>query len=407
LPLGIAANALAAEPSPIAPGPKPEKIAGGFGFAELTPATDTLPSPPMNTHDPKFSRRNFLWATAAFTASTALLRSQERPAEPVPTGGPSDRRSVVAVANGAGRRKNICEALVAIEDQITPVLKTKKCVVIKPNIVSTSNQLASTHADALHGILDFLEPRFKGPVTIAESSAGYTMEGFDNLGYTRIAAEHKPLNVSLVDLNEEGKYLTHAILNGDLHLVPVRLAARLLDPEAFIICSAMLKTHNTVVATLSLKNMALGAPLHNARKESRRWNDKRVYHGGVRQTHLDIALTAQRLQPFWGAAVLDGWEGMEGNGPSEGSLVPSRIAIASTDYVAADRVGLEVMGINPEWVGYLGFCGQAGLGQTGLSKLEIRGAKLAEVTRKYQMHRDLERELRWMGPMKELPEKLG
>ena len=46
--------------------------------------------------------------------------------------------------------------------------------------------------------------------------------------------------------------------------------------------------------------------------------------------------------------------------------VPSRVAIASTDYVAADRVGIEVMGIDPEWVGYLGFCAQAGLGQNDL-----------------------------------------
>lgn len=361
----------------------------------------------MNTHDDRTSRRTFLWTAAAFTASTALLRSQEQPAASVSTGVSSTHRSVVSVSNGSSRRKNICEALVAIEDQVLPVLKTKKYVVIKPNIVSTSNQLASTHVDTLHGILDFLGPRFKGPVMIAESSAGYTTEGYDHFGYTKIAPEHKPLDVSLVDLNEEGKFQTHSVLNGDLHLVPVRLAARLLDPDAYIICSAMLKTHNTVVATLSLKNMALGAPLHNARKESRRWNDKRVYHGGVRQTHVDIAMTAQRLQPFWGAAVLDGWEGMEGNGPTDGRLVPSRIAIASTDYVAADRVGIEVMGINPEWVGYLGFCAQAGLGQMDLSKLDIRGATLAEVTKKYQMHRDIERELRWMGPMKEVPEKLG
>lgn len=361
----------------------------------------------MNTHLDNVSRRNFLWTTAALTASATLLRAQEPPAEPGQAGGLSDRRSVVAVSNGASRRKNITDALVAIEDQIMPVLKTKKHVVIKPNIVSTNNQLASTHTDALHGILDFLGPRFKGPVVIAESSAGYTTEGFNNFGYTKIAAEHKPLGVSLVDLNEEGKYQTHSILNGDLHLVPVRLAARLLDPEAFIICAAILKTHNTVVATLSLKNLALGAPLHSARKESQRWNDKRVYHGGVRQTHVDIALTAQRLQPFWGATVIDGWEGMEGEGPTNGRLVASRLALASTDYVAADRVGIEVMGLNADWVGYLGFCAKAGVGQGDLSKIDIRGAKLADVTRKYQMHRDLERELRWMGPMKEIPEKLG
>jgi uncharacterized protein (DUF362 family) len=311
------------------------------------------------------------------------------------------------LVHGDSRRKNICESLVSIEDQILPVLQTKKHVVIKPNIVSTKQQLASTHVDALHGILDFLGPRFKGPVAIAESSAGFTTEGYDNFGYQQVVAEHKPLQVSLVDLNEEGQYKTHTILNGDLHAVPVRLAARLLDPEAFVICCAVLKTHNTVVATLSLKNMALGAPLHNSRKETDRWNDKRLYHGGVRQTHVDIMLTAQRLQPFWGATVIDGFEGMEGNGPTNGTVVPSRIAIGSTDFVAADRVGVEAMGIDASWVGYLQFCGQAGLGQVDLSRIDVRGARLADVTRKYQMHKDIERELKWRGPMQEVPEKLG
>jgi uncharacterized protein (DUF362 family) len=364
----------------------------------------------MTMHDPTFSRRHLLWTAAAFGASTTLLRSQDRPAEVPQTGGPSNRRSVVSVTNGASRRQNVCDALVAIEDQILPVLKSKKRVVIKPNMVSTRNQLASTHVDALHGILDFLAPRFQGPVTIAESSAGFTTEGFDHFGYVKIDSEHKPLDVSLVDLNEEGKYEMGSILNGDLHIVPVRLAARLLDPEAYIICSAMLKTHNTVIATLSLKNMALGAPLHNSRqegKDGRRWNDKRLYHGGVRQTHVGIVQTIQRLRPYLGATVLDGWEGMEGNGPGSGTLVPSRIAVASTDYVAADRVGVEVMGLNPDWVGYLGFCSQSGLGQTDLSKIDIRGPRLAEVTKTYRMHDDIERELRWMGPMTEIPEKLG
>jgi uncharacterized protein (DUF362 family) len=180
-----------------------------------------------------------------------------------------------------------------------------------------------------------------------------------------------------------------------------------MDPDAFVFCSAILKTHNTVVATLSIKNMALGAPLHSARKDSNRWNDKRLFHGGVRQTHVDIMLAAQQLKPFWGATVIDGFEGMEGNGPGSGTLVPSRLAIASTDYVAADRVGIEAMGIDPAWVGYLQFCSQAGVGQFDLGKIDVRGTKLADVTRKYKMHDDIARELKWMGEMKEVPEKLG
>lgn len=316
-------------------------------------------------------------------------------------------KSVVGVVHGEDRRRNIYESLLSIEEQILPILKTKKCVVLKPNLVSTVNQVAATHADALRGILDFLAPRFKGPIFIAESAAGRTWEGYDNFGYTKLPAEYKPLEVKLIDLNEEGKYQVFPILSGDLHPVPVRLAARLLDPEAFILCAAVMKTHNVVVATLSVKNMTLGAPLRSAPKETPRWNDKRHYHGGVRQTHFDILLTAQKMKPFWGATVIDGFEGMEGNGPTSGQPVPSRLAIASTDLIAADRVGVEAMGINPDWVGYLKFCSQAGIGQYDLSKIEIRGPQLAGLVKKYELHGDLERQLQWMGPLEEIPPKLG
>ena len=94
---------------------------------------------------------------------------------------------------------------------------------------------------------------------------------------------------------------------------------------------------------------------------------------------------------------MDGLEGMEGNGPGGGTLVASRIAIASTDYVAADRVGVEAMGIDA--VGRLpAVLAQAGLGQDDLAKIEVRGAKLADVAKKYKMHDDIERECAGWGP---------
>jgi uncharacterized protein (DUF362 family) len=244
-------------------------------------------------------------------------------------------------------------------------------------------------------------------VSIVESSAGDTMEGFRNFGYAKLAADRAARNVSLVDLNAEGKYQVIPLIDYDLHVQPVRLAARLLDPDAYVICACMLKTHNTVVATLSVKNMVLGAPLHYAPKETPRWNDKRKYHTGIRQTHYNMLLTAQKMRPHWGVALLDGYEGMEGNGPSSGTPVASRIAIASTDYIAADRVGVECMGINPAWPGYLNYCGQLGLGNYDIGKIDVIGEKIASVQKKYRMHADIDRELQWMGEMKDLPLKIG
>jgi uncharacterized protein (DUF362 family) len=344
-----------------------------------------------------FTRRTLLGA-----APGLLLAKKSAPAP-----APAAQKSVVSLVHGEDRRKNVLASLEAIDDQLRAKLRTRKSVVIKPNNVSTTRQLAASHADALRGILDYLAPRFKGPVFIAEASAGETMQGFETFKYTDLPKEYRRQNVQLVDLNTEALYQVIHVVNGDIHPQPVRLAARLLDPDAFVISAAMLKTHNVTVATLNIKNMALGAPLHSKRGETPRWNDKRAYHGGVRQTHYDIMLTAQRLQPSFGVGVIDGYEGMEGNGPSAGTPVPSRVAIASADFVAADRIGVECMGINPDWTGYLKWCSKVGVGRWDRDQIELRGVDVAQVRREYRLHADIDRELQWMGPLKELPPKLG
>jgi len=318
-----------------------------------------------------------------------------------------ERRATVALTQGDDRRKNVYNALMAIDKDLQPKLKTRKYVVIKPNFVNTVNQLAGSHADAARGILDYLSERFKGPVVIAESSAGNTLQGYENFKFTALPAEYKKQQVQLIDLNAEARFERITVLDKDLHIVPIRLAARLVDPEAFVISTAMLKTHNTAIASLSIKNMVLGAPLHNAPNETTRWNEKRKFHVGLRQTHYNMLLTAQRLAPSWGASVIDGYEGMEGNGPSSGTPVPSRLAIASTDFVATDRIAAQCMGIDPEWLGYVKYCGALHLGQFDGSKIDVIGAKVADVKKTYRMHADIDQELQWRGPMTEVPFNLG
>jgi uncharacterized protein (DUF362 family) len=316
-----------------------------------------------------------------------------------------DKRSNVALIQGEDRRKTIHAALMAIDKEVQARLKGKKSVVIKPNFVNTQNQLAASHADTMRGILDYLSTHFKGPVFIAEASAGDTEVAYENFKYKALITEYKQL--SLVDLNREAKFERAALLDADLHLVPVRLAARLFDPTALVISSCMLKTHNTVIASLGMKNMALGAPLHYAPNETTRWNDKRKYHVGLRQTHYNMLVTIQKLAPTWGLSVIDGHEGMEGNGPNSGTPVASRVAIASADFVAADRIAAEAMSVDPEWLGYAKYAGGLGLGQYDPAKIDVIGAKVADIKKPYRMHPDIEKELKWQGPMTELPFNLG
>jgi len=316
-------------------------------------------------------------------------------------------RTKVALVQGENRRENVRKALEAVDAQILPGLKRKKTVLIKPNGVNPGFQLASTHVDALRGVLDYLEPRFKGQVVIAEASSRDTLESYEKLGYNALATERKGRPVTLVDLNRERKYETALVLDKDLHMVPIKLGARLLDPDAFVISCSVLKTHNTVVATMSVKNMVLGAPLRSVRGEQPVWSEKRKFHVGIRQTHVNMLLVAERLRGNWGAAVIDGYEGMEGDGPNDGTPVESRIAIASTDYIAADRVGVEAMGIDADWLGYQRYCAEAGIGEWDLSRIEVVGPAIASVMKKYKLHPQMEQELKWMGPMKELPPVVG
>jgi uncharacterized protein (DUF362 family) len=375
----------------------------------------------------KISRRGFLGAAAGAgvvmdpraVVRAARLQAQGQPAAqgraPAPNlepwvGQPQPypyvtNRSTVSLVRGENRRKMIQDALVAIDDQIRPVLKRKKYVILKPNCVSQV-PLGTTNAEALMGILDYLAPRYKGPIMICESS-GNTRGNYEALGYQKIVDQHKKQNVSLVDLNEEGKYQVVTVFDYHAHVLPVRLAARLLDPDAYIICSAVMKTHNAQVATLTIKNMVLGAPIAAPPKVTPRWSDKRKFHVGMRMMQVNMMLAARKLRPFWGAGVIDGYEGMEGNGPHQGTPVPHRIAIASTDYLAADRVGVEAMGMDPNWVGSLVYSYQDGLGQYDLDKIDVRGEKIADVRRVYRLHPDVEKEREWMQPMEDLPSRLG
>ena len=306
-------------------------------------------------------------------------------------------RSTVAVIPGSDRYTNITQALLEIEGDIHAGLWNKRSVLIKPNIVDPTCALGITHPDALRAVLDFFVPRFKGPIVIGEASAMDTRTGYDTLGYPALIQQYAPHPIQLVDFSQEGDYTLMHVLDFNRHIQPVRLAARLFDPTAFIVSVAMLKTHNVVVATMTVKNMVMGAPLHQPPGSSTSWSDKRNFHVGVRGSNYDMFLNAQKQRPFWGLGIIDGFAGMEGDGPTGGTAVNSQIALASTDLIALDRVGLEAMGIDPATVGYLTYCGQAGLGQYDLTQIDMRPVSVASYKRTYQLHSDHDQELMWMG----------
>ncbi len=285
----------------------------------------------------------------------------------------------VSLIKGDDRRAIARRSLELIAEDVQRGLGSRQPF-IKPNFVSSTIQLASSHADQMRGILDFLSGIYRDTIIIAEAACYDTQEAFKNFGYLQLLKEY---NVELIDLNK-GQYEMYPIIDRLDRTIVVKLSRLLLDRENYLISAAKLKTHDSVVVTLSVKNMAVGSILRK---------DKKAVHQGVRQMNRIIAGLAGRVRTD--LAVIDGFEGMEGDGPTGGDPVPLGLGLASVDALAADRVACEIMGVNLHDVGYLHYCAEQGMGEADLSRIEVLGERLSDCVRPFKLHRSVSEQFAW------------
>lgn len=287
----------------------------------------------------------------------------------------------VSLVKGNDRREIVYQALKNIEDQVLASIGGKK-ILIKPNFVSCDIPLCATHVDAIRAILDFLTPHYKQQIIVGESTAmkKRTPEGFKNYGFLALEKEY---NVKLIDLNENPSYEYRYVFGEGNKPLPVRIISAFLDPNTYIISAARMKTHDRVLVTLSLKNVLLGAPLNDYEK-----NDKWLFHTGenIKNNfcHFNMFHLAQEIYPD--LSVIDGFEAMEGNGPTHGTPVDSQVAIASLDPLAADTLATKVMGFDPTQVLFFSAMNEAGIGQGDLEKINIIGTPLDQCLYHFKPH---------------------
>jgi len=87
---------------------------------------------------------------------------------------------------------------------------------------------------------------------------------------------------------------------------------------------------------------------------------KRKLRQGYPVHTLDLYLLAKAYPPQLG--IIDGYLGMDGDGPVTGDPVEWGVAIASTDPVAADCLAAQLMGLHITDIGYLWYLQEKGLG---------------------------------------------
>jgi uncharacterized protein (DUF362 family) len=304
--------------------------------------------------------------------------------------------SSVAFTTGTDRQQMLFEVVKPFEAEIKKGLKGKQ-LIIKVNMVQTSKPLCATHVDAIRALLEYMKPIYNKQIIIAESSSVVdSAEGFKNYGYLDLA---KNYNVKFIDLNTlEGS--PFYIVDSNLHQEVIPVANPYVDPNNYFISLSRLKTHNRVVMTAGVKNMVMGAPLvkSNDRASGKHYKS-RMHSGGERFLHLNMFLVGQRVRPDF--TIIDGVEGMEGNGPADGTPVNHRIALAGEDVLAVDSMCTRLMGIPLEDVGYLNYMAAAGLGNVDRAKIDIIGSEAPEKhIIKYKLHDTIETQLQWKDPLK-------
>jgi uncharacterized protein (DUF362 family) len=356
-------------------------------------------------------RRDFLKTTVAgglavMMASRFAHAARAQAAAPAAPAAPAVVPPKVVITNGGERTANVINALKPLEEQIKAAIGNKR-VIIKPNNVSTSNQLAASHAGALEGICDFLKSIGKlDNAVIAESALGVTMDAFRNFGYMKIAEKY---NVKTMDLDNDKVATVMALNENDARPHPVRVSSMMLDQvNNFIISACMLKTHDRVLCTMGIKNIVVGSALKSGggyggtRMGSgaafNNFNDKNIIHGGEAciGININLAMLAPMLHPS--LTVIDGYQGMEGDGPLGGSAVDHKVCVASLDYLAADVVGAALMGVGIADLGYLTYLAAANVGVSDMTKMDIVGEPVAKLARKYRWNKNSNIQMQWKTP---------
>jgi len=310
-------------------------------------------------------------------------------------------KSEIQFLTGTDRRGMIYSSLKPFEKEVAKAIGDKQ-VIIKANAGLATPEYAknSTHADQLRGILDFLKPIHDRKIIITEGTAGIKMSafvGFENYGYLPLEKEY---NVKLVDANDQ-PYTLRWIRAAKHHPEPINIIDMFTDPNVYLISAAKMKTNNAVVGTYSLKNCAMGSPVcHYQKKGSEQVNEKSKMHGGDgssggRELSYNLFLVAQMgVQPD--LAVIDGIQAIEGDGPWGGEIVEHGVVVTSTDFVAADRLAFELMGIEPKYMKYLEWCSDAGMGNFDLSKIKVNGPNYKDHIIKYKMNKNFDWQVAWI-----------
>jgi uncharacterized protein (DUF362 family) len=269
---------------------------------------------------------------------------------------------IVAIVKGERGREPVFKALDLIDYK--QALEGYDKVLIKVNFITdkTWDTGATTDPIVVEAIIKKLED-LPLKIYVVESDATITNadKAFEKTGMKDMCERN---DVEWLNLRYVKDKIKLDISNGETlqSIIVPRLVV-----ESAVISAAKLKTHINTTVTLGMKNMFGLLPD----------KFKGKYHmKGISKVVVDINTV---LRPIF--TVIDGFVGMEGRGPTDGTPVQMNLIIAGSDPVATDATAARVMGFNPYEITHIRKAYEKGLGN---SEAQIIGEKLETVKRRFK-----------------------
>lgn len=273
------------------------------------------------------------------------------------------------------------KALLLVKDSFENIMAAKRArtVFLKANWVNfREDWLPITALDTLRAAIDFINS--VGDFEITVGDAAPEKRFLRQADYGILEKEKK--NVRVIDaaggdcsfgFNAMTASGTREIFYYDTFLKP-----------DILFSVAKMKTHNVFANTLSLKNVAIGC----AKNEN-----KMYFHGTTPEgskpasDYLEAKAIINRnfvrgselMYPDF--CLIDGTQGMEGNGPVEGSHINFGLSLASGDPLSADIIATEIMGFSLGEIPYLDI-----LRDKYSPEITVKGANPESVAKKAKPH---------------------
>jgi uncharacterized protein (DUF362 family) len=282
--------------------------------------------------------------------------------------------ATVIITHNDAIAEAIAEALRQLP--LGPLVRGKR-VAVKPNDTwaSAEDKTGVTHPDTLRAVLRHLKQHSPRELVVSGGAgAAETEQVFRVAGLMEVVNQE---GASFFDHNRPPftsvalGYAPAADVQGPQKAVMVN--PRVLEYET-LVSLAQLKLHETATVTLSLKNIAMSFPAAYYYGHPR--HSQQHANAFFEDMHSFIAAMARRFPIH--LAIIAGHPAMIGTGPLGGHPVETGLVIASTDAVAADVVGAQLLGFRAQGVRHLWEAGRLGLGDTDTDKMEFPALSLSQ-----------------------------